>query len=67
MFFVPHERDAIERSGAKVISISNAQQPRDGRALIIGRHLVRIRNRAQRDGACFWRIGPNDVITYDIP
>ncbi|WP_276509370.1 hypothetical protein [Cellulomonas hominis] len=64
---VEHERAALLEHGAKVFCIANAQQTRDGRALIFGRHLLRILRRARRPGPCFWRLRPDDTITYDIP
>jgi D-serine deaminase-like pyridoxal phosphate-dependent protein len=50
---VPHEKEAILATGAKVFSISKANHTRDGRALIFGRHLLRIKRRARVDGGCF--------------
>lgn len=65
--FVAHERAAVLAAGTKVFCIGNPQQTRDGRALIVGRHLLRILRRARRDGPCFWRLYPGDQVIYDIP
>lgn len=65
--FVSHERAAIVRAGTKVFCIANPQQTRDGKALIVGRHMLRILRRANRPGPCFWRLDPGSVIRYDIP
>jgi len=67
IIYVAHEKEAILRHGAKVFCIANPNHTRDGKALIYGRHLLRILRRAQRPGPCFWRIDPNDQIRYDIP
>lgn len=65
--FVAHEKAAIQAAGTKVFCIANAQHTRDGKALIIGRHMLRILRRARRPGPCFWRLYPSDLVVYDIP
>lgn len=65
IWFVQHERAAILDSGAKVFSIANAQQSRDGKALVFGRHILSIARRRDRPGPCFWRLTP-DGVTYDL-
>ena len=64
---VDHEINLIRTVGTKVFCISNAQHTKEGRAMIFGRHWLRIVRRSQLAGACFWRLNPNDRILYDIP
>ena len=66
MVAVRHEMQAVHNHGAKIFCIANAQQTRDGRAMIFGRHILRIVRRARRPGPCFWRLDPRTV-RYDIP
>lgn len=66
MVYVPHEMDAVREYKAKVFCVAQVQHTREGRALIYGRHLLRIVRRARRPGPCFWRVSPNDQVTRDI-
>lgn len=63
---VDHEIDLIEKLGIKVFCITNPQHTKEGRAMIFGRHWLRIVRRVRLDGPCFWRLSPNDRIFYDI-
>jgi hypothetical protein len=67
MHSVDDERELIRSVGAKVFSIGNPNQTRDGRALIFGRHLLRVIRRANEPGPCLWRLNPKSAITRDIP
>ncbi len=67
MVNVPHEMEAVRGAGTKVFCLASAQHTNEGRALIYGRHLLRIVRRAQKPGPCFWRMSPGQIITRDIP
>lgn len=64
---VAHEIAKVRECGTLVFCIANPQHNRDGRALIFGRHLLRILRRARKPGPCFWRLYPDYKIKYDLP
>lgn len=59
-----HERAAVEKYGARVFCLHKANLKRAEKGLVIGRHLFNILRRGQRQGACFWRLRPDNPIKY---
>lgn len=63
MWRTPPERTVIEAHGVRVFCLASSQLTRQGQGLVVGRHLLSIRRRLTRGGACFWRIHANGKVT----
>ena len=60
------EMAAIREAGARVFSLKKGDYSQHTQGFIFGRNFVRLRRRATKPGACFWRIGEGDPLR-DIP
>jgi hypothetical protein len=58
----PPEVIAIEQHATKVFCLSRADYPPVTQGLILGRHILRMRNRIERPGGCFWRVSERDPL-----
>ncbi len=56
MWRVPQERRGILDNATRVFSLDDPNASKTLKGLVLGRHLLSIRRRLQRHGACFWRL-----------
>ena len=53
----PHERQAVMDMSAKVFCLASSELSPLARALVFGRHILKIGKRVAEPGGCFWVLG----------
>lgn len=66
MVTVPHQMALIMSTGAHVFSLANPNLRMEAKAMIVGRWLPTLLNRASKPGGCFWRLDPQ-TNRRDVP
>ena len=56
MWQIPHERDCILSNHTRVFALDNPNASKTLKGIVLGRHLLSLRRRLNRDDPCFWRL-----------
>jgi hypothetical protein len=61
MWRVTTERERILEHSTRVFSLDDASSSLILKGLVFGRHILSVRRRMERPGACFWRLRLQDI------